>query len=68
MAPRDADSSRPPHDGGAAASGPDDKPREASRTLDSRELLGPEGVVHIEHQGERYTLRRTRNGRLILTK
>jgi len=31
-------------------------------------LLGAGGIVHIEHAGELYTLRRTRNGRLLLTK
>ena len=31
-------------------------------------LLGATGIVHIEHAGQIYTLRRTRNGRLLLTK
>ncbi len=38
------------------------------RTLGARELLGTRGVVRIEHEGEIYTLRITRNNRLILTK
>ncbi len=38
------------------------------QTLDARELLGPRGMVRIEHEGEVYTLRMTRNNRLILTK
>ena len=38
------------------------------RTVSALDLLGPAGVVHIEHEGEVYTLRRTRLGRLILTK
>lgn len=38
------------------------------RTISSRELLGTGGIVRIEHAGELYVLRRTRNGRLILTK
>ena len=38
------------------------------RTLGARELLGARGVVRIEHEGEIYTLRITRNNRLILTK
>lgn len=36
--------------------------------LQAREMLGPKGVVQIEHEGEVYTLRLTRNNRLILTK
>jgi hemin uptake protein HemP len=38
------------------------------RTIDARELLGARGLLHIAHQGETYTLRLTRNNRLILTK
>jgi len=34
----------------------------------ARDLLGPNDVVHIEHEGELYTLRLTRNNKLILTK
>ncbi len=41
---------------------------EAVRTVPASQLLGERGLVHIEHQGERYTLRITRNNRLILTK
>jgi len=40
----------------------------ATRRLQAREMLGPKGVVQIEHEGEIYTLRLTRNNRLILTK
>lgn len=32
------------------------------------DLLGPRGLLLIEHEGEVYTLRVTRNNRLILTK
>ena len=42
--------------------------RDDIRTVSAAELLGRAGVVRIEHQGEVYTLRRTRLGRLILTK
>jgi hemin uptake protein HemP len=42
--------------------------RDAIRTIPASELLGRAGVVRIEHEGEIYTLRRTRLGRLILTK
>jgi hemin uptake protein HemP len=38
------------------------------RTVESEALLGLDGILGIEHGGEIYTLRRTRNGRLILTK
>lgn len=38
------------------------------QTISSRTLLGERGLLHIEHDGEFYTLRLTRNNRLILTK
>ena len=38
------------------------------QTLDSRELLGDQAMVLIEHQGEIYRLQTTRQGKLILTK
>jgi hemin uptake protein HemP len=41
---------------------------ERIRTVTSAELLGARGIVGIEHNGQLYTLRRTRHGRLILTK
>jgi len=47
---------------GAAGGGP------TVRTLAARELLGERGLLRIEHEGEVYTLRLTRNNRLILTK
>jgi len=40
----------------------------ATRTLSSRELLAGRSVLRIEHDGEYYTLRVTKNNRLILTK
>ena len=40
----------------------------APRLVASRQLLGEQGQLHIEHQGERYVLRITRQGKLILTK
>ena len=39
-----------------------------ARTVRSRDLLGNLRVLRIEHNGEIYLLRITRNGRLILTK
>ena len=38
------------------------------RQLASRDLLGGGNELHIEHNGEIYTLRQTRQGKLILTK
>ena len=37
-------------------------------TLTARSLLGGGRVIRIEHEGELYTLRLTRNNKLILTK
>lgn len=42
--------------------------RHAPRMIPSEQLLGENGQLHIEHQGERYVLRITRQGKLILTK
>ena len=33
----------------------------------SNQLLGERGVLIIEHEGREYRLRRTQNGKLILT-
>ena len=38
------------------------------RTFSARALLGSGRVIRIEHEGEVYTLRVTRNNKLILTK
>jgi hemin uptake protein HemP len=40
----------------------------APRVVPSHALLGEQGKLQIEHQGERYLLRITRQGKLILTK
>jgi len=40
----------------------------AVRQVRASEMLGPRGILQIEHEGEVYTLRVTRNNRLILTK
>ena len=37
-------------------------------TLTARSLLGTGRVIRIDHEGELYTLRLTRNNKLILTK
>ena len=39
-----------------------------ARRVRASEVLGPRGLLLIEHEGEVYTLRLTRNNRLILTK
>jgi hemin uptake protein HemP len=36
--------------------------------VDSAALFATHNIVLIEHDGEIYTLRKTRNGKLILTK
>lgn len=54
----------PPHPVSASSS----PERESPRRLDSRSLFGDANVVLIAHEGEVYSLRRTRLGRLILTK
>lgn len=41
---------------------------EAVAQIAARELLGERGVLRIDLDGEIYTLRLTRNNRLILTK
>lgn len=38
------------------------------RRVDSETLLGGERTLVIQHQGEEYTLRLTRLGKLLLTK
>lgn len=40
----------------------------ATAIIPSRDLLGQSNVITIEHEGMLYTLRATRNGKLILTK
>jgi hemin uptake protein HemP len=43
-------------------------PMAQQRRVSSAELLGDQRELRIEHQGEQYTLRLTRLGKLILTK
>jgi hemin uptake protein HemP len=38
------------------------------KSIHSDTLFSDGDAVYIEHRGERYLLRRTRNGKLILTK
>lgn len=42
-------------------------PPAQERIVDSRELLGPRDDVLIRHEGRLYRLKRTRQGKLILT-
>ena len=44
------------------------RPRVNLRRIESRELLGPNGQIIIDHAGEDYRLRITSNGKLLLTK
>ena len=44
------------------------QPEHGIPQIDSAILLGPSGRVVIEHHGQRYELRETRYGKLILTK
>jgi hemin uptake protein HemP len=52
------------------ASGPalGNAPAQAIARLSSQQLLGERGELIITHNGNDYSLRRTRNGKLILTK
>ena len=40
----------------------------AARSMTSEALLAERGELKIQHNGEQYSLRRTRHGKLILTK
>jgi len=52
-------------DGGTRAAA---QPRAGDRVIDSRTLFGPAREIRINHNGESYSLRMTRLGKLILTK
>jgi len=43
-------------------------PRNEQRVIDSRTLFGQAREIRISHNGESYSLRLTRLGKLILTK
>lgn len=43
-------------------------PASTERRIDSKSLLGDDGRVIIEHDGQHYLLRQTHAGKLILTK
>ncbi len=44
------------------------QPQPDDRRVNSKSLLGAEGRVIIEHDGQQYLLRQTHAGKLILTK
>mgnify|MGYP003670583906 CR=1 FL=1 len=52
--------------GGPEAAG--SRRAEAVRTLSSADLFGPAAEVIVDHEGVLYRLRRTSNGKLLLTK
>ena len=47
---------------------PSHGPTTGLKVISASELMGAAKAVVIEHQGGRYELRQTRNGKLILTK
>jgi hemin uptake protein HemP len=57
---------RPPSPDRAVPGAP--APATGPRRARSSTLLGPRGELIIDHAGEEYRLRRTRYGKLILTK
>jgi hemin uptake protein HemP len=63
-AERDGDGGDPARRARPSAAGP----QAPVRTVEAAALLGPGGVLRIDLDGEIYTLRLTRNHRLILTK
>lgn len=48
--------------------GPPPRPADGATIICSRDWFSTSPVVFIEHRGERYQLRQTRSGKLILTK
>ncbi|MGK0665286.1 hemin uptake protein HemP [uncultured Serratia sp.] len=52
----------------AAAAAPTEHSANAPPSYDSAQLLGADGIAFITHQGQRYQLRQTKAGKLILTK
>lgn len=50
------------------AAGGSETTRPNSRSVDSQDLFSGAETVHIQHRGVTYTLRQTRNGKLILNK
>lgn len=59
------DTHETPH---APESESDALPPEPARKISSQHLLGEEGKVIIDHDGQEYVLRKTQAGKLLLTK
>ena len=53
---------------GAISASHEGRQNTPASALDSGQLLGGQPAVTIIHEGARYVLRATRNGKLILTK
>lgn len=51
-----------------SSSMPSSKPQQAAREVQSHALFAGAQEVRIDHHGQEYRLRQTRNGKLILTK
>jgi hemin uptake protein HemP len=51
-----------------SAAGGTKKAHRRSRSIDSQDLFGGDETLLIHHIGVTYTLRKTRNGKLILNK
>ena len=58
----------PPHQPVSPVENDGNRAAHAPRVVPSRQLLGDQRQVHIEHLGEHYILRLTSRGKLILTK
>ncbi|CAI0935743.1 hemin uptake protein HemP [Serratia sp. JSRIV001] len=58
----------PPQSNNALVTAEGSVPASLPPCFDSVELLGSDGLAVIIHQGQRYQLRQTKAGKLILTK
>ena len=57
------------NESGANAAGPlEPETKHAPKVISARQLFAGEREICIEHEGERYVLRITRRGKLILQK
>ena len=65
---KNATSCSHPRDRRKSTHDPDASTESGTPRIDSAVLLGADGRVVIEHRGQRYELRETRFGKLILTK
>jgi hemin uptake protein HemP len=58
----------PEHEKAPLPEAPSERQESARRTVLSRDLLQGQQEIMIEHDGEIYRLRQTKNGKLILQK